>query len=108
VEIRNLQEHMPNGRRSADKRGVRGAKTPSNRLPKAVLDRIHRYAKEGREPLARYEPDGCLLLAIASGQLPVVVLRSTREDFTEIRSAALVEWLRVAQLKTSPRRAGRT
>jgi len=72
-----------------------------------VLDRIHRYAKEGREPLARYEPDGCLLLAIATGQLPVVVLRSSREEFTEIRSAALLEWLRAAQLKTPPRRVRR-
>jgi hypothetical protein len=97
---------MLNGGRSADKRHVR-AKTALSQLPKVVLDRIHRYAKEGREPLARYEPDGCMLLAIASGQLPVVVLRSTREDFTEIRSAALLEWLRAAQLKTSSRRARR-
>lgn len=94
---------MLNGRHSADKRAVRSAKAALNQLPKAVLDRIHRYAKEGRAPLARYEPDGCLLLAIMSGQLPVVVLRSTREDFTEIRSAALVEWLRSAQVKTSRR-----
>jgi hypothetical protein len=98
---------MLNEKRSVDKRAVRGAKTPSNPLPKAVLDRIHRYAKEGREPLARYEPDGCQLLAIASGQLPIVVLRSTREDFTQIRSAALVEWLRATQLKASSRRIRR-
>ena len=64
-------------------------------------------ARDIREPLARYEPDGCLLLAIATGQLPVVVLRSTREDFTEIRSAALVEWLRATELRTSPRRIRR-
>ena len=107
MEIRNFQEHMPKRQHSADQRGVRSAKTPSNPLPKAVLDRIHRYAKEGREPLARYEPDGCLLLAIATGQLPVVVLRSTREEFTEIRSAALVEWFQAAPLKSSARRARR-
>jgi hypothetical protein len=98
---------MLNRRRSADKRAVPGPKASLNRLPKAVLDRIRRYAKEGREPLARYEPDGCLLLAISTGQLPVVVLRSTREDFTEIRSAALVEWLRAAQMRTLPRRIRR-
>ena len=107
MEIRNFQNHMVKRRRSADKRPVRTVKSAPSLLPKAVLDRIRRYAKEGREPLARYEPDGCLLLAIASGQLPVVVLRSTREDFTEIRSAALVEWLHAAQLKTSPRRVRR-
>jgi len=99
---------MPNGRRSADQGSVGAAKTPLNRLPKAVIDRIHRYAKEGREPLARYEPDGCLLLAITTGQLPVVVLRSTREDFTQTRSLALVEWVRAAPLKASPRRTRRT
>lgn len=94
---------MPNARRSADKRGVPAAKA-NLKLPKAVLDRIRRYAMEGREPLARYEPDGCLLLAIMTGQLPVVVLRSTREDFTEVRSAALIAWLRAAQLRTAARR----
>ena len=98
---------MPNGRRSADKRGVPAANANLKLLPKAVLDRIHRYAKEGREPLARYEPDGCLLLAIATGQLPVVVLRSTREDFTKIRSAALIEWLRAAEFRTETRRVRR-
>jgi hypothetical protein len=94
-------------RRSADKRPVRVAKPAPGLLPKAVLDRIHRYAREGREPLARYEPDGCLLLAIATGQLPIVVLRSTREAFGEIRSAALLEWLRAAQLESSARRTRR-
>ena len=69
-----------------------------HKLPKPVIDRIRRYAKEGRQPLARYGHDGCLLLALANNQLPVVVLRSTRKEFTEIRSAALVEWTRAARL----------
>jgi RNA:NAD 2'-phosphotransferase (TPT1/KptA family) len=73
--------------------------TPS--LPKPVLDRIRRYAKEGREPRARYGHDGCALLAFANGQLPVVILRSSRKDFTETRSAALVEWTRAARSKAA-------
>ena len=70
-------------------------------LPKPVLDRIRRYAQEGREPRARYGHDECLLMAFANGQTPVVILRSTRREFAEIRSAALVEWMRAARMKTT-------
>jgi hypothetical protein len=73
----------------------------ASNLPKPVLDRIRRYAREGREPRARYGPDGCLLIAFANGQAPVVILRSTRREFSEIRSAALVEWMRAARKKTA-------
>ena len=65
-------------------------------LPKPVIDRIRRYAEEGRVPQASYERDCCRLLAVANWQLPVVLLRSTRSTFTEMRSAALAEWTRVA------------
>jgi len=63
-------------------------------LSKPVLDRIRRYSRAGWEPHARYGRDVCLLLAIAAGCLPVVILRCAREQFTEIRSAAMIEWLR--------------
>lgn len=66
-------------------------------LPKPVIDRIRRYALEGREPRARYGHDGCMLMAFAMGQAPVVILRSTRREFAEIRSAALIEWMRAAR-----------
>ena len=66
----------------------------------AVDDRIRRYAKEGRQPLVRYGQPDCLLLAVAMGQNPVVILRSSREQFTELRSAALIEWVRVARRAT--------
>ena len=72
-----------------------------NALPKPVLDRIRRYAQEGREPRARYGHDACVLMAFAIGQAPVVILRSTRREFAEIRSAALVEWMRAARTKRS-------
>jgi RNA:NAD 2'-phosphotransferase (TPT1/KptA family) len=76
-----------------------------SRLPKPVIDRIRRYAQEGREPRARYGHDGCFLLAVTNTQAPVVILRSTRQEFPEIRSAALVEWMRAAQVKSAWRRA---
>jgi len=63
-------------------------------LTRPVLDRIRRYAKEGWEPHARYGHDSCLLVAVANGQIPVVILRSARKEFSELRSAAMVEWLR--------------
>jgi hypothetical protein len=77
-----------------------------SQLPRPVLDRIRRYAQEGRQPLARYGADSCMLLAVAMGKPNVVILRSTRREFTEIRSAALVEWTRVARMK-KPGTAGR-
>jgi hypothetical protein len=75
-----------------------------SQLPRPVLDRIRRYAQEGREPRAQYGTDSCMLLAVAMGQPSVVILRCTRREFTEIRSAALVEWTRAARVKTSWRR----
>ncbi len=87
------------GRNAADEVKVQSGKKVNNRLSKPVLDRIHRYAKEGREPLARYGHENCVLLALAHGQLPVVILRSPRNEFTEVRSEALVEWVRAARQK---------
>ena len=72
-------------------------------LPKPVIDRIRRYAREGREPRARYGTDACVLMAFANGQNPVVILRSSRREFAEIRSAALIEWMRAARMKTAKR-----
>jgi hypothetical protein len=63
-------------------------------LPKPVIDRIHRYAEEGRTPQTSYEGDCCRLLAVANWQLPVVLLRSTRGNYTAMRRAALSEWTR--------------
>lgn len=64
-------------------------------LPKPVVDRISRYAKEGRELRAVFGPDGCRLLAVAGGSVPVVVLRAeTPEQFARLRTAALLEWKR--------------
>ena len=73
-------------------------------LSQPVLDRIHRYAKNGWKPRARYGQNCCLLLAVAMGQMPVVILRSPREEFTEIRSAAVIEWMRTGadQLASHP------
>jgi hypothetical protein len=66
-------------------------------LPKPILDRIHRYAKEGRALHASYEHDYCRLLAMADWQLPVVLLLSTPGKFKELRSAALTEWTRATR-----------
>jgi hypothetical protein len=61
-------------------------------LSKPVLDRIRRYAQEGREPCARYGRDGCLLLAVATGRIPVVIFRCAQDQFAELRSAAMIAW----------------
>ena len=71
-------------------------------LPRPVVDRIHRYAEEGRVPLVRYERDQCLLLAVSNWQLPAVLLRSSREKFTGMRTAALMEWARTSGRKRRP------
>jgi len=68
-------------------------------LPRAVVDRIHRYAEEGRVPQVRYELDHCLLLAVSKWQLPAVLLRSSRAQFTGMRAAALTEWARASRSK---------
>jgi hypothetical protein len=66
-------------------------------LPKVVTDRITRYAQEGRELRAVFGPDGCRLMAVTGGQLPAVVLRADNpERFAAMRSAAMLEWSRVA------------
>jgi hypothetical protein len=70
-------------------------------LSKPVIDRIRRYATEGWEPHARYGQDGCLLVAVAMGQIPVVILRSEREQFAELRSAAMIEWSRATRNKSA-------
>lgn len=65
------------------------------RLPKPVVDRIGRYAKEGRQLRAVFGPEGCRLLAVAGGRIPVVVLRAdTPDQFARLRTAALLEWKR--------------
>jgi hypothetical protein len=66
-------------------------------LPKPVLDRINRYAEEGRVLEASYERDYCRLLAVANWQRPAVILRSSVLEFTEMRSAAQTEWKRAAR-----------
>jgi len=64
-------------------------------LPKPVVDRISRYAKEGRQLRAVFGPEGCRLLAVAGGRIPVVVLRAdTLDQFARLRTAALLEWRR--------------
>jgi hypothetical protein len=75
------------------------AMAATTRLPKPVIDRIHRYAEEGRVPRVKHEQDGCRLLAVANWQLPVVLLRSTRSDFMQMQTAALAEWTRAARWK---------
>jgi hypothetical protein len=63
-------------------------------LPKPVLDRIHRYAAEGRVLQVSYEEDCCRLLAVMNWQLPAVILRSSKDKFAEMHSAAQTEWTR--------------
>jgi hypothetical protein len=64
-------------------------------LPKAVVDRISRYAREGRQLRAVFGPEGCRLLAVAGGAIPAVVLRAeTPDQFARLRTAALLEWKR--------------
>jgi hypothetical protein len=67
---------------------------PGKALPKPVLDRIHRYAAEGRVLQVSYGEDCCRLLAVANWQLPVVILRSSKDKFAEMRVAAQSEWTR--------------
>lgn len=79
--------------------GIRSTATTSS-LPKPVLDRIRRYAKEGWEPRSVFGHDGCRLLAVSAGENPIVVLRAaSRDGFSELRSAAMVEWMRAAKAR---------
>jgi hypothetical protein len=66
-------------------------------LPKPVLDRINRYAEEGRVLEASYERDYCRLLAVANWQRPAVILRSSALEFSEMRNAAQTEWTRATR-----------
>ena len=75
-------------------------------LPKTVLQRIHRYAREGRELKAVYKSGESRLLATAFGEMPIVVLRAAdAEQFAEMRSEAFMEWRRT---QTKPRRSRRS
>ena len=75
-------------------------------LPKPVLDRIHRYAAEGRVLQVSYEDDCCRLLAVANWQLPAVILRSSRDKFADLRSAAQIEWTRAARRQCRSKNLG--
>jgi len=66
-------------------------------LPKPVLDRINRYAEEGRVLEASYERDYCRLLAVANWQRPAVILRSSAVEFSQMRSAGQTEWTRATR-----------
>jgi hypothetical protein len=78
------------------------------RLPKPVLDRISRYAQEGRELRAVFGPEGCRLVAVAAGCVPAVVLRTaTHEQFAQLRTAVLLEWERATRMLQG-RRHGRS
>jgi hypothetical protein len=67
---------------------------PDGGLPKRIVDRIHRYAREGRALRVRYGSSGGLVLALKPGSAPIVVFRATGDRFLEMRTAALIEWLR--------------
>ena len=72
------------------------------KLPKVIVDRIHRYASEGSRLCAFFGPGDYRLLAVALGEVPVVILRShSAEQFAQMRSEAFVEWaLTSRKLKT--------
>lgn len=75
------------------------------RLPKVVLDRISRYAGEGRQLRAVFGPEGCRLVAVAAGCVPAVVLRAdTHEQFAQLRTAVMLEWERATRLLQGQRR----
>jgi len=78
---------------------TKAAKEVAVRLPKPVRDRIRRYAEEGWMLRARREHDVCILLAVTNWQFPVVLLKSPRDKFVALRSAAFIEWTRAAQGK---------
>jgi hypothetical protein len=74
---------------------------PECSLPKRIVDRIHRYAAEGRALRVRYGSAGGLLLALKAGSAPLVVFRETGERFVEMRSTALIEWFRAKRNRSS-------
>jgi hypothetical protein len=63
-------------------------------LPQRIVDRIHRYARDGRGLRVRYGKAGGLLVAFKAGCAPLVIFRETGERFIEMRSSALLEWFR--------------
>ena len=77
-------------------------------LPKTVLQRIHRYAGEGRQLKAVYHAGESRLLAVTLGEMPMLVLRASNpEQFAEMRSEAFMEWKRTLK-RTSRTRAYRS
>ncbi|MCP5119666.1 MAG: hypothetical protein GY953_53385 [bacterium] len=75
-------------------------------LPKTVLQRIHRYAEQGRKLKAVYHPGESRLLAVALGEIPMVVLRASNpEQFAEMRSEAFMEWRRTLKKLPAARRS---
>ena len=74
-------------------------------LPRPVVDRISRYAAEGRQLRTVFGSQGYRLLAVTLGRVPAVVLRADNADqFAEMRSAVLVEWLRIRRQNGRGRR----
>jgi hypothetical protein len=75
------------------------------RLPKPVMDRISRYAGEGRQLRAVFGPEGCRLVAVAAGCVPAVVVQAhTQEEFAQLRTTVLLEWKRASRTLRSRRR----
>jgi hypothetical protein len=76
-------------------------------LPKPVMDRIGRFAREGRRLRALFGPEGYRLVATAMGHQPVVVVRAGgAEEFAGIRSAVLLEWARATGQTKQRKRPG--
>ncbi|MCW5978831.1 MAG: hypothetical protein KIT09_12175 [Bryobacteraceae bacterium] len=77
-------------------------------LPKPVIDRVARFAREGRQLRAVFGPEDYRLVATAVGQLPVVVVRAhDPERFAGLRSAVVLEWSRVTRSLAGRKRPGR-
>ena len=74
-------------------------------LPRPVVDRISRYAAEGRQLRTVFGSQGYRLLAVTLGRVPAVVLRADNADqFAEMRSAVVEEWLRIRRRNGRGRR----
>jgi len=67
---------------------------PGGGLPRRIVDRIHRYARDGRALRVRYGKSGGLMVALKAGCAPLVIFRESGERFIEMRSSALLEWFR--------------
>jgi hypothetical protein len=67
-------------------------------LPRAVIDRIHRYASQGSRLRTVYGRGDYRLLAETLWQVPIVILRASEpEGFAQMRTEALLEWLRTTR-----------